>query len=297
MKRKNNRKGFTLAELLIVVGIISTLTGVGIPVFNSQLEKAREATDLANVRAAYAKVMTAAMMMHETEEHNAEDVIYMHDRWYIDVELKQKKAGWQTNGPFTVGGVDSTNGLHWVGSPVPSGICLVSYSKDHGMVIAWEHNFAQIMNQLTIPAYDDVPAQYVGKTVAQLINDSNFPMLESSGATGAYIASEIKHQLGMKDSKDFSYKLLKANGYPKNYYEIYISDSYTLKQKVDSGKVRKDPIKVTGYIYYISPDGASTLIKQGTEQEVAIYANSSKQEKMDVYGTFGDGNPAYSWDS
>ena len=54
---KNNRKGFTLAELLIVVAIIAVLVAVAIPVFTTQLEKSREATDVANLRSAYAEAM------------------------------------------------------------------------------------------------------------------------------------------------------------------------------------------------------------------------------------------------
>lgn len=41
-----SKKGFTLAELLIVVAIIAVLVAISIPVFNSQLEKARRAVDL-----------------------------------------------------------------------------------------------------------------------------------------------------------------------------------------------------------------------------------------------------------
>ena len=54
---KKNNKGFTLAELLIVVAIIAVLTAIAIPVFTTQLEKSREATDMSNLRAAYAEVM------------------------------------------------------------------------------------------------------------------------------------------------------------------------------------------------------------------------------------------------
>ena len=53
--KKNNKKGFTLAELLIVVAIIAVLVAIAIPIFNAQLEKSRDATDQANIRDAYAE--------------------------------------------------------------------------------------------------------------------------------------------------------------------------------------------------------------------------------------------------
>ena len=55
--KKNNNKGFTLAELLIVVAIIAVLVAIAIPVFTQQLERSREATDLSNIRAAYAEAV------------------------------------------------------------------------------------------------------------------------------------------------------------------------------------------------------------------------------------------------
>ena len=54
---RNNKKGFTLAELLIVVAIIAVLVAVAIPIFTSQLEKSREATDMANLRGAKAEAV------------------------------------------------------------------------------------------------------------------------------------------------------------------------------------------------------------------------------------------------
>ncbi len=53
---KKNNKGFTLAELLIVVAIIAVLVAIAIPIFTSQLEKSREATDAANIRDYYAEI-------------------------------------------------------------------------------------------------------------------------------------------------------------------------------------------------------------------------------------------------
>lgn len=54
--RKTRGKGFTLAELLIVVAIIAVLVAISIPIFTSQLHKARVATDWANLRAYYAEI-------------------------------------------------------------------------------------------------------------------------------------------------------------------------------------------------------------------------------------------------
>ena len=54
MKRLN-KKGFTLAELLIVVAIIAVLVAIAIPIFTSQLEKSRDAVTVANLRSAYAE--------------------------------------------------------------------------------------------------------------------------------------------------------------------------------------------------------------------------------------------------
>ena len=59
--KKINQKGFTMAELLIVVAIIAVLVAIAIPVFTTQLEKAREGTDLANIRSAYAECTTSVL--------------------------------------------------------------------------------------------------------------------------------------------------------------------------------------------------------------------------------------------
>ena len=64
-KIRSSKKGFTLAELLIVVAIIGVLVGISIPIFTTQLEKSRESTDIANLRAAKAAV-TAAYLDDET---------------------------------------------------------------------------------------------------------------------------------------------------------------------------------------------------------------------------------------
>ncbi|WP_417410263.1 prepilin-type N-terminal cleavage/methylation domain-containing protein [Hominenteromicrobium sp.] len=67
MRKMKNKKGFTLMEMLIVVAIIAILIAIAIPTFASSLNKARVATDEANIRAGYASVM-ADVLMNENDK-------------------------------------------------------------------------------------------------------------------------------------------------------------------------------------------------------------------------------------
>lgn len=93
-KLRKNEKGFTLAELLIVVAIIGVLVAISIPIFTTQLEKAREATDAANIRAAYAEVSSAYLTWNGTDDLTK-------DPYVKEVTAKQSQAGWQTVGDAT----------------------------------------------------------------------------------------------------------------------------------------------------------------------------------------------------
>lgn len=61
MKKKTNKKGFTIMEMLIVVAIIAVLAAILIPTFNGALAKSKEAADVANIRAGYAAVQVAML--------------------------------------------------------------------------------------------------------------------------------------------------------------------------------------------------------------------------------------------
>ena len=94
-KTLHNKKGFTLAELLIVVAIIAVLVAIAIPIFNTQLEKAREAVDAANIRAAYAEVMTSALTDSQKSEGN---VTYSttNKTYSMVVDITQKGPDWKS---------------------------------------------------------------------------------------------------------------------------------------------------------------------------------------------------------
>lgn len=55
----NRKKGFTLAELLIVVAIIGVLVAVSVPIFTTQRSKAVDAVNKANIRAAKSMALAA----------------------------------------------------------------------------------------------------------------------------------------------------------------------------------------------------------------------------------------------
>ena len=70
MRKMKNSKGFTLMEMLIVVAIIAVLIAIAIPTFNASLNRARVATDQANIRSGYASFM-ADILANEKFDTNA----------------------------------------------------------------------------------------------------------------------------------------------------------------------------------------------------------------------------------
>lgn len=130
--KKNNNRGFTLAELLIVVAIIAVLTAIAIPVFTAQLEKSREATDASNIRAAYAECTASVLSGVATDTSvtvtNTDGVITATK----DVTLKHQKDGWEGDAP-EIGNV--TLNATWP----KGGTCTVTV-KDDGSAPTFVHS-------------------------------------------------------------------------------------------------------------------------------------------------------------
>ncbi len=71
MQRKNNKKGFTLAELLIVVAIIAVLVAIAVPLFVGALNNAKEAAEDANIRSLRSYGATYILMMQDDDKFYA----------------------------------------------------------------------------------------------------------------------------------------------------------------------------------------------------------------------------------
>ncbi|MGI6057506.1 MAG: hypothetical protein ACOYBD_11095 [Bilifractor sp.] len=112
------------------------LVAISIPIFTAQLEKAREATDLANVRSAYAEVQTAALTETTADDLNATngktaqfEVSGSGSTYKVTakVTLTQKKDNWQTaNAETAVAGITAT------GDPKADGTATITYDASTG---------------------------------------------------------------------------------------------------------------------------------------------------------------------
>lgn len=67
--KKLNKKGFTLIEMLVVIAIIAILVAIIIPTVTNATEKARQATDVANIRGYIAELQidTLTKQMNQSD--------------------------------------------------------------------------------------------------------------------------------------------------------------------------------------------------------------------------------------
>ena len=84
----HNRKGFTLAELLIVVAIIATLVSIAVLEYTSMLERSREAADVSNVRSALSEIINHYISEQEILTKT--------------IPVEQRQEGWQTEPTPTI---------------------------------------------------------------------------------------------------------------------------------------------------------------------------------------------------
>ncbi len=103
--KKRGAKGFTLMEMLIVVAIIAVLIAIAIPIFTSQLENARDATSVANIRSAYAEAQAAYLTQNAGNanttinwvDNKAKGTIESIDVANVQIESQQAN-GWSGQG-------------------------------------------------------------------------------------------------------------------------------------------------------------------------------------------------------
>lgn len=138
MNKIKSSKGFTLMEMLIVVAIIAVLVAIAIPTFTTSLNKARVATDEANIRSGYAAFMAKIMSEDEVPEKGTEyylnkDGTLFHT-WAAD--LSYQCFGNQSDTAFRVAGHEvgtwsKGNAVKYVLTFDPDGKMTVEIVIDH----------------------------------------------------------------------------------------------------------------------------------------------------------------------
>ena len=255
---KKSREGFTLAELLIVIAIIAVLVAVAIPVFGSQLEKSREAADLANVRAAYAEVLTEANMG-------------IYDK-VVTVDLKQKQYDWQSADVITIGGISHSvkegDTYNWRGKPGAGGHCEISFDQENGTKFVWSGAGTSASN-----SYD--MSEDFFKTLessgclndAKISSNNNFEI--DSKASFSTFVPEIEKVLGEQSLlKNGTWAFL-GNGYSDKASERYLFWTSFDTNKVGAGKTIPILIQRGDGKYYVSKSLTAER-KKGNVTYVAI---------------------------
>ena len=288
---KINRKGFTLAELLIVVAIIAVLVAVAIPIFGSQLEKSREAADLANVRAAYAEVLTEANM------GNYDKV--------VTVDLKQKQYDWQSADVITIGGISHSvkegDTDNWIGKPGAGGKCKVSFDQKTGTKFVWSGDGTSASNSYDMSEdFFDV-LEKSGCLKDEKISSNNDFEIDSKAAEFSTFVPKIEKVLGEQSLlKNGTWAFL-GNGNSDKASERYLFWTSFDTNKVGVGKKIPILIQRGDGKYYVSKSQTAER-KKGNVTYVAIsdhlfnkwgYERVIKAGDGKVYNSLSEAYAAY----
>ena len=111
MKKGKNNRGFTLGELLIVVGIIAVLVSISIPIFSRQLERSRDAASIANIRSTYSQVEMAYLEMEETGKRQ----VRIDGVWYSSRNQYPDGKIWDIHTYTPVVNIESKKANNWSG--------------------------------------------------------------------------------------------------------------------------------------------------------------------------------------
>ena len=258
---KNNHKAFSLMELLIIVGIISVLVGIAIPIFFSQLERAKQTVDKTSVRNAYTCAQLQCM-------EGCESGLYYYNISFLSLEKTNYKCGKSSHEfesfcdifNFPVFGVPKDNYLsvyiqdnqiswmQWGSYPVITSAAQYTSTSHTNRVKLDKSLTNRIQTTLQNMTYNEILNMFGSANVGQ--NDKNGKKIEKWTGTCYTIAiSYINPDGTINQSRNsiFAQDLFARSGYSvDNTDQAYLITSWEygssstyqddLKIKIDVGK-------------------------------------------------------------
>lgn len=211
-------KGFTLAELLIVVAIIGVLVAISIPVFTSQLEKARETVDIDNMRSARG-VLAAAYLTGEVEAGSLQACYFDGHQITSQMPLEGYGMGTAKEGSVVY---EAGNGCplcsYHTGEDHSGDYLVASVGLDETLHVHWANNNLDI--QVALPNLDP--------------NWTAWTVTDSRGLGGTAARANVLNSLGLSDNHEYTFTTAQDGT-----YVVYIYNGNFPNAARSSNKVGK----------------------------------------------------------
>lgn len=287
-KLRNNKRGFTLVELIVVLTILAVLAAMLIPALQGYIEKSLETADVLHVREAYMEVLTASLTNDTANQVKT-------------VNLKQKQDDWQSMAPITIAGIthykkdgDTDN---WKGIPTAGGVCTVSYDATVGVVFRWSGSSGN--NTKVEMSFSDIHG---------LVEKAGFLNTHSTASS-----FEIDSKCPKSSMLDILKPNINENSLLNHGTWAYLGDARPAFRKtylfwtsvntdeVGAGKPIPVIISAGAGGFYISETKTATRIVKSTSQtyvaitdHISNYSGFEKYTKGTKYETLEDAYAAYS---
>jgi len=128
-RTSKTKKGFTLAQLLLLLAILALIVVLCVPIFFRELERSLESTDFSTARTIYAEFVADILSGDDDAAINGHLIKQKDDSYRVAIyPLAQRIDGWTIRiDNKEIGSVPSSK---WIGTPRKYGSCFISYYPD-----------------------------------------------------------------------------------------------------------------------------------------------------------------------
>lgn len=245
------------------------MVAIAIPVFSDNVEKSRGATDLANVRDAYAEIAYAVNL--DIDWYYPPQPVGF-GGYGIKVPLKQKKDGWSLDSENLIVGGIRMGDYEWGGhGPIVGGNCYVTYNPDADKIyLYWD----SMVTRSSTSFVDDSDPEESGGAPAQETR-ANIATANSIG--GIFI--------GYLSGESFANTSLYIDVYANGGFQMWpegdgaesVNMAAIIQRMKDDGLIddnrvtfnSSDPYYTAGYRICVTPNGDTykTQIRKGVVTE------------------------------